>query len=616
MNSVDAGSTFCDVTLDAKSFSIIDDGKGFTSDEEIDSFFATFGTPHKEGDATYGKFRMGRGQMFSFGRNVWRTGNYRMDVDLKPQEDPAGEDWALGYDFEKVKEAAVGCSIKVDLYDEMLPSRLDQTIRELEKYVHYVDIPVRLNGKLISVDPRKEKWDEETDEAYIKRKTSGNLEVYNLGVLVKDSPSWSTGVAGVVVSKTALRVNFARNDVMADCPIWRNVLKKLKEDTLSKASRQAPIRDHERAFFIRQFVSGETSYDKLRDARLITDVTGSNHPLKKLESISSLSVAKEKDVVGEMAHTRKMAFVFSQECMENFGASKPEDLKKILSKLVSKTGDSLLNSAIRKMVAVPYSDFENTISSKHEPVKDTELSKPERMALKAIREGARALAEAGFYADLYGKSRQETFKDPLNGHRRPDRRVSVGKSETALAWTNGTSDIWVERELLKEMKRGLKGFMKISGILLHEYIHRGPSTGTHEHGIEFYEGFHEYSLRTDVLQKSSAAMFKSMANQLRHAGKGVGQILSALEDRVEETGRNGMDRFGSDVTLMTDEQWLDEELRYEEGIASRPEDGLSAAALSHADLARAEDDESTAPTRVRKARRASAPDAPQMTFKF
>ncbi|WP_287923609.1 ATP-binding protein [Diaphorobacter sp.] len=60
MNAVDAGATKFNVTMDAKEFVVEDNGRGFQSREEIENWFECFGTPHEEGDATYGKFRNGR----------------------------------------------------------------------------------------------------------------------------------------------------------------------------------------------------------------------------------------------------------------------------------------------------------------------------------------------------------------------------------------------------------------------------------------------------------------------------------------------------------------------------------------------------------------------------
>ena len=92
MNSIDAGSSSVNIQLLTDKVIITDDGRGFRDAQEIQDFFATFGTPHKEGDATYGKFRMGRGQMFAFGKNTWRTGTFQMDVDV---------DVHLGFDLQE-----------------------------------------------------------------------------------------------------------------------------------------------------------------------------------------------------------------------------------------------------------------------------------------------------------------------------------------------------------------------------------------------------------------------------------------------------------------------------------------------------------------------------------
>lgn len=77
MNSIDAGATRIDLTVDATgAFEFVDDGKGFQSRDEIEQFFETFGTPHVNGDALYGRFRCGRGQIMSYASTVWRSGQF------------------------------------------------------------------------------------------------------------------------------------------------------------------------------------------------------------------------------------------------------------------------------------------------------------------------------------------------------------------------------------------------------------------------------------------------------------------------------------------------------------------------------------------------------------
>lgn len=577
MNSVDAGATYCNITITNDSFSIEDDGKGFRDEKEIENFFETFGFPHKEGDATYGQFRMGRGQMFAFGRNVWRTGKFRMTVDMKPAKDAAGEDYALGYDFETLAQAAKGCSINVALYNKLLPSALDQTIREVKKYVKYVDIPVRLNGDVISVDPKTQKWDMITDDAYILRKQSGNLEVYNLGVLVKESSSYYTGASGIVVSKQQLKVNFARNDIQSDCPIWRKVSKLLQDQSMEKAKRATPLADHERGFFAQQLVSGEAKFTDLRDTRVITDVTNSHHPLKKLENVTSFSIAKVGDRVAEMAHTRKMAFVMSQECAERFGVRTPAEFRDLAKRLGEK--EPMWAMIGRSLLPIERAEFDKTISSHHEPLKDTELDKHELIALRAIREGAKAMVAEGVYSDRWKDQAGETFCDASTRQAHRTRRISAGVSDTANGWTNGTTDIWINRKVLKKMKEGLSGYMQVASLLLHEYIHREASTGTHDHGVLFYETFHEYSMRTKVLQKCVAGMTKSMISQLRKEGKNLSNVLSAFEDDLATTEDLGLGAFSEDTAIS--EADLDAEFQAAEQQA------LSQRASVAADVARA-----------------------------
>ncbi len=58
MNSIDAGASQVSITLTGTRLKVEDDGRGFQSRTEVTSWFETFGTPHKEGDARWGKFRM------------------------------------------------------------------------------------------------------------------------------------------------------------------------------------------------------------------------------------------------------------------------------------------------------------------------------------------------------------------------------------------------------------------------------------------------------------------------------------------------------------------------------------------------------------------------------
>lgn len=599
MNSVDAGATFCDVTIDRERFSISDDGKGFANDEEITKFFETFGFPHEEGDAKYGRFRMGRGQMMAFGRNEWRTNTYRMLVDLKPQKNELGEDYALGYEFQRVNEKAKGCSVTVNLYDKLSPSALDAVIREIGDYVKYVHIPVRLNGKVISVDPKNEKWDEETPDAYIKRKANGTLDVYNQGVLVNKIPNYRHGVSGVVVSKEALEVNFARNDVQSTCPRWKRIVRHLNEETMQQAKRNAPLTDAQRDFFARQLASGETTLSELNESRIVTDITGSHHPFSIFSRLSrfqnNLSIAVRGDRVAEMAHTRRLGFFVTDECAERFGASTAEELKKVIDEI------HRANKVYGSVRAVERSHYDTLISSSHEPIADKELNKAERLALAALREASKTVHWYGTFHDR--NAGRDVF---LKGYNHGPRKISVGASETALAWTDGVHNIWFERGTLKYIKNGHKGMMQLASIMLHEYLHNGPSTGTHEHGVEFYNRFHDLAVHTTVISDAADVMFKAVLKEMRKNGAIITQTLSRHEDRITEMEELGIK---SEPSLVPeDEAQLPEE---EPAVEER-----AMAAVEHAPLSKPieEDIQKAAP--AKKPSRRKIEDENQLPLKF
>ncbi len=65
MNSVDAGATLVRLNMSCNGFECFDDGQGFASREDVICYFGRFGTPHVEGDAVYGRFRLGRGQIMA-----------------------------------------------------------------------------------------------------------------------------------------------------------------------------------------------------------------------------------------------------------------------------------------------------------------------------------------------------------------------------------------------------------------------------------------------------------------------------------------------------------------------------------------------------------------------
>lgn len=464
MNSIDAGATRVSVRLDNEGFTVRDDGRGFQSREEILNWFEQFGTPHEEGDAIYGKFRMGRGQMMAFALNVWRTGTFRMDVDIKGK----GLDYRLTDRLYPVK----GCKIEGKLYEPLTASALDEVVTEFNQLVRYAQIPVSLNGRVISKRPELQAWDVETEDAYIKTSRSGDLLVYNLGVLVRAYPQYHFGCGGVVVSKKQLAVNFARNDILThQCDTWRNISAYLKRLNLQKIACKSSLNSEERSFLAKQWAFGNIppAFElPVNDLKLFTDASGKHHSLQDVLAVGRVTVATEKQArTGARLHREGRAFVLSEETLERFRVDSPEELIRVLQYSM---GVSLpLETESFDTLALGCEETYQT----HE---DSELTLPELCALQALR--ARHDKFYQWFASVEKSSGQ--------------RELRAGSSEVAEAWTDGASYVVLTRKTLaRAAEKGISGFFELLMTLVHEYCHDTADLESHTHDLVFYNKHHD-----------------------------------------------------------------------------------------------------------------------------
>lgn len=315
MNAVDAGATRCDITLNETGYTVRDDGGGFKAREEIEQFFETFGTPHVDGDgAVYGTYRMGRGQLFAFSKTRWETGNFIMEVDIKVN--------GLEYDLHTDAPHQPGCTI-IGTWYEAIPS--DEVIKidfELRKLAHWIQIPVRINQKLINKDATKEEWSYETDDAYIRLKPTGGLAVYNLGALVKVFAEREFGTGGVIVTKKQLKVNFARNDILTSkCDVWKRIRAKLDRDIGNLSKKSRTLSGFEMQALADRFAKGQLSFSEICKVNLLEDVSGKRRSLNELSKASKLCIVPDhKDwAVGERVMNQKLAFVLRGSAIHQFG---------------------------------------------------------------------------------------------------------------------------------------------------------------------------------------------------------------------------------------------------------------------------------------------------------
>lgn len=467
MNSVDAGATRVSVQLSAATVGLRDNGRGFQSRQEVLEWFGQFGTPHTEGDAVYGKFRMGRGQLMAFAVNTWRTGTFRMEVDVRNR----GLDYVLTDKLNPVK----GCRIDARLYHELTVQELGDAIAEFQALVRYAQIPVSLNGRVISKPPALQSWDNETVDAYIRTDKSTELQVYNLGVLVRSYPSYLYGTGGVVVSKRQLQVNFARNDVLtSECAVWRRIASSLCTANLVKVAYKPSLAEADRRFLAHQWASGGARRilgGHLSAVKLLTDASGRHLSLQDLQGHSSVCIVTEKQKrLGAKLQREGKVLALAETCLDRFQVYSLDELFDVLE------ADAPLTQRPRP---VKFEQLALEQAEEYAVHADTDLSVPEQWMLRALRE-----THPDFHAWFAARERSTG-----------PRALSAGQSNVALAWTDGSTQVIIGRKLLKDAtKTGLAGVLKLLAVLTHEYCHDQADLESHDHDVVFYARFHDSML--------------------------------------------------------------------------------------------------------------------------
>lgn len=507
MNLVDAEATDGDVTLTQDRVIIEDNGRGFQSRDEITRCFATFGQPQDEAEAhrkKYGRFRMGRGQLFAYGVNTWRSGAFRMHVDLRKA---AG--YKIPFDLWDDQEPYPGCRVEIELFQKLSRVEMHEMEEAIRKTARYIDIPVRLNGEQFTKNPAQEKWDFETDEAYIKFRETGNLLIYNQGVLVMELGNWKLGAGGVVVCKVPPRVNFARNDIMSDCPVWKAVRSKINKESTKRNVRSPRLDDGSRQRLAMQLLEGELEDEQARTVKIFTDVTGKHWNMTQLVRFNAqdriFSDAEMYDSRADKLMQWRLAFVFARETLERFDVETTEELVAVIRRFHRHL----------PLRTVSYDELVEGIDEHYRLVPQDDWTPQERLVIALLADAQDRL--------LY--AHPQDMETPRR------RTIMLGDSD-ADGWTDGSSFICVTRDFIRKTGSDLRAWAAYGYLLAHEYCHSESTAGSHVHSPEFYRAYHDWTANNRFGDFTAACLVRLPVIAER-VGRKLTKRMKARQDQVD-----------------------------------------------------------------------------------
>lgn len=523
MNSIDAGASGVwfeilenDPVHQRFKFSITDNGKGMT-EKDISTYFANFGVPHEDGDAVYGKFRIGRGQCFSISKTEWHSLDNLLQVDLIDALE--GRDLeGINFKFTKADNYFKGCKVVIDVYSQYY-GETGTLFDELGQYLRYAPVDIylddyiwiqRLSDQLKAL-PDEMAYVETKDAYFLYSKNSdftiyNDIDFYNIGIHIPHQDYSASVFKGVIISKKPFVVTTSRNEVITNrCPLWSKITKQLLK-----------VEKEYIDFTLIQNLHVQTSRigENVAELMLVNHLIGKHsYPDLLLNSIDELQLFTDYKgyyySINDLKQSNFKALIIYDRFSHDITVM--ERIEKNLNALVLKS------EGLIAQLTYEYRNFQNSKGREVMPFDAAEfytLKKLSRylnkkgMSTKAILYSDVAKNYTEEYTTLAKHSVPKSYLEKLHvineyvseimlkEHGIAKRELHIGRAKYARAWTDGKNTITFNESTIKSMFKN-EEYLMIINIIVHEYCHLTAHDVSHD--IEFYTNFHDLVMYQNLM---------------------------------------------------------------------------------------------------------------------
>jgi hypothetical protein len=400
----------------------------------------------------------------------------------------------LDYDLEEDLPFVQGCHITIELYDNPLRwTRMEEFQKSLGKLVKFMPVPINFNGTIINTDPESCKWDYQDENAYYKFDYQSGvlpMSVYNMGAFVMDMSTSRTGMAGFIVSKKRLEVNFARNDVILTCPVFKDIQDVIKKNRkIERHTDRRVLNDASRLVALKDFLDGSEDYSKICTLKLIPTAQGKRMSLEDIrKSKISWTFSPIGDRFADKMCEAGIALCFDESILDDMGYSGQKNafFTWLFTEYNRVARYYSWADSFDRMEAL-YTDFSKIRLSKgcsadlYSIIPDTKLGVSYRRLLKVLN----------------------GYKGIWDG-----RVIRIGVSNTSSAWTDGKSYVVLNKEFLDKLGFAWIGNVyQLFAVLTHEMAHDINTAMTHIHSPDFHENFYRITMDVNASPLSYVADF-------------------------------------------------------------------------------------------------------------
>ena len=540
MNAIDAHASEVRIELaDADRIVVTDNGTGFRTIEDVHEHFGVFGFDHsseaeRARERKLGRFGLGRGQIMAFAATDWESNRFEMNVDIRER---------LGFVLTEHRDRRVdGCRVTARLHHPLGRAERMGVQDEIAHQTRYAPIDVIVDGKKVNEDTERLKWTEETAELWFAKHHQGHgngVHVYNLGVYVRTYPHERMGVSGALVSKpgNAFELNTARNDVLqAKCPLWKEAKELLARQAQRSWSREG-LSDQDRMAMARGLLYGEGDPREGWRRGLLESVTGrflSPETVMKRFAGKVCVCPHRGSQIAERVQSERVAAMLCPEVLGWYRAKDPEDLAKRLNAIFDKVRRGRFEAADFDQVSQGFDTQYRIIARKGwtpiERAAHRGLGRLGNDIAWEVQRLKRRGNDGRWSEDEHGGWLAGRGPTP------PTRKIRIGESRDALAWTDGATFIAFDRRYIsRQLSRELPGWGQFYATMVHEYAHDTPDTGMHVHGPQFHEQVHDIFVGAwGVWMTSVLAAYRLYARAREREGVKPSMSVAKTLDRIDQ----------------------------------------------------------------------------------
>jgi len=335
---------------------------------------------------------------------------------------------------------------------------MDSYKEMITEQVRFMEGRVLFNEEQINLPASECKWDFEDDDAYYLFNAGLDFKIYNLGAFV--TKPWNIGMSGIAVSKQQLVVNFARNDVQDDCEVYCRMKKVIRENRIKTTRRtRRTLTTSLRFATLRDLRDNTQDIKGIQSLSLIPTAQGRHISLSDIRKVKQQwCFAPQGDRRADKMMERGDALCICQDLLVDLGYT---GIPEMFFVWLTHTEQWRYGNNIWEDIAKLYVDFEDLTSN----MSDSYVVLPDKKQTVTERRIITVLQKMACWNQ---------------------RRILLGSSDTAAAWTDGSTYICIDRTWLKS--KHLTCGTHINQLLMtmaHEMAHDIDTRGTHYHGPEF-----------------------------------------------------------------------------------------------------------------------------------